>query len=366
MKSILSIARSIEGRLDEAECRLLLATAASAAAASGPLPIVEVGSYCGRSTVILAGAARAVCPTLRIFAIDPHQGSLSHPKGELIVPPTLERFLHNIEWAGVADRVDLIQKKSFEVKWDLPVALLFIDGLHDYENVRRDFLHFQSFVVPGGLVAFDDNDGETYPGVVRCVGEAISSGGYEQIASAGRLVVLRKGTEDATAPIPEAEWREIAIRRQRAIELLRDELLSEIADSADALPEPAFEILKVEASGKAAGTISGSIDIPAEHTTISSRDFTVAGWVLGHPGVVAHVEIRSEGELVSRVPVCESRPDVALAFPAKPNAAQCGFRFAIDLSRMSVACLEVWAIPVTGHPRLLGTIRARRRTEPPA
>ena len=68
--------------------------------------VVEIGSFCGKSTIVLAGAAKTVAVGARIYAIDPHQGEVGAEDtitGVQSVRPTFERFLHNIAGAGVAD-----------------------------------------------------------------------------------------------------------------------------------------------------------------------------------------------------------------------------------------------------------------------
>lgn len=61
---------------------------------------------------------------------------------------------------------NLIIGDSNEVFWNLPVRVLFIDGEHSYEQVKRDYQKFSKFVIPGGWVFFHDAD-DTSPGVVQ-------------------------------------------------------------------------------------------------------------------------------------------------------------------------------------------------------
>src|SRR5258708_2525014 len=100
---ILERMRQVEGWLEDDEADLLIAAAARALAAPGERPaVVEVGSYCGRSTVVLGSVVRAVRPGGRVYAIDPHQGQVGAADGQLYAgPPTLPRFVHNIAAAGL-------------------------------------------------------------------------------------------------------------------------------------------------------------------------------------------------------------------------------------------------------------------------
>src|SRR5208283_2202622 len=113
---------------------------------------------------------------LKLYAIDPHDGLVGAlDQGLRRVPPTLERFQRNIADAGLSAIVESIQQRSFEVQWDQPISFLFIDGLHDYANVARDFYHFEVSIVPGGLVGFHDY-ADYFPGVKSFVDELLADG----------------------------------------------------------------------------------------------------------------------------------------------------------------------------------------------
>ncbi|MCH8999221.1 MAG: class I SAM-dependent methyltransferase, partial [Proteobacteria bacterium] len=154
--------------------------------------MVEIGSYLGRSTVVLGSVVKHICPRAKVYAIDPHEGELTSPDGTPeLADPTFEQFMRNIRAAGLETVVEPIRSRSYEVKWDRPISLLLVDGLHDYENVSRDFHHFESHVVPGGYVAFHDY-GDTYTGVKNFVDELVASGRYGTLFKVDILIVLRK------------------------------------------------------------------------------------------------------------------------------------------------------------------------------
>ncbi|MCI0685797.1 MAG: class I SAM-dependent methyltransferase, partial [Sporichthyaceae bacterium] len=91
--------------------------------------VVEVGSYRGRSTVLLASAMRALRPTGRVAAIDPHEGVISLAgRPDRHGSPTYEAFQANVAAAGLTDFVEVIRTPSTHVVWDRPIGLLFIDG----------------------------------------------------------------------------------------------------------------------------------------------------------------------------------------------------------------------------------------------
>jgi predicted O-methyltransferase YrrM len=238
---ILAQMRQVEGWLFEPEATVLMATVALALSGDEPHAIVEVGSYCGRSTVVLGGVVKALGADSRVYAIDPHEGEITTSDSQTrFEAPTLERFERNIARAGLEGIVQTIPKRSFEVEWAEPISLLFIDGLHDYGSVSRDFAHFERWVMPGGYVVFDDYD-RTFPGVIAFVDEVLKSGEYRRVQTVGELVVTQKierGPETGSLP---AEAREAAVpadrgwlrerlaRQERGIEFLRDILSEEIA-----------------------------------------------------------------------------------------------------------------------------------------
>jgi len=140
---VLATASGIGGWLTAAQARLLWEQATAVPA--GGL-IVEIGSHQGRSTVVLA-AARA-----RVVAIDPFVGGAMF--GGLA---TRDRFVANLAAAGVAERVELRQVRSTELRpdWHSPIDFLYIDGKHDYWTVSDD-LRWTAFLPAGGRVAIHD------------------------------------------------------------------------------------------------------------------------------------------------------------------------------------------------------------------
>jgi predicted O-methyltransferase YrrM len=148
----LDSALEIDGFTSPVELSLLyhLALATEAGA------VVEVGSYLGRSTVVLARAAadRGRGP---VVAVDPHQGEL----GVANTKPrdTKAEFLQNLERAGVGSHVRMMQMTAAEAasRWDGDgVGLLFVDGLHTREAVLEDTRGWVPFLMPDACVVFDD------------------------------------------------------------------------------------------------------------------------------------------------------------------------------------------------------------------
>ena len=189
---VLERMRAIEGWLDDAEADLLLAAARRAVASVPEGAIVEIGSFCGRSTVVLADALNGFESSKgrKVYAIDPHDGVVGAlDQGAQRLPPTRATFLQNIASAGVAHLVEPITQHSFEVEWSKPIGFLFVDGLHDYFNVARDFYHFERWLAPGAFVAFHDY-ADYYPGVKTFVDELLTRGDYEKVHQALSLILV--------------------------------------------------------------------------------------------------------------------------------------------------------------------------------
>jgi glycosyltransferase involved in cell wall biosynthesis len=191
--SIISRIQKIEGWLTDPEAELLLATALVAYQHSSiPRNLVEVGSYQGKSTLVLASAIQMLGGEAKIWAIDTHDGKQGAvDQGLKSFPPSLEMFQRNIGQAGLTEFVETITDKSYSENWERQICLLLIDGLHDYFNVARDFRHFSNCLIQGGQVAFHDY-ADYFPGVKAFVQELISKGEYRKINQAESLVVLQK------------------------------------------------------------------------------------------------------------------------------------------------------------------------------
>lgn len=159
-----------------------------------PHTVVEIGSYQGKSTVLLGSILQSYSPASKLYAIDPHQGVIG-AEGQNIqkLQPSFEAFKWNIIRAGLSN-IEIIKDYSFNINWNSPICLLFIDGLHDYENVSRDFNHFSSHIVQGGFVAFHDY-GDFFPGVKSFVNEILNVGKFRTITSEKSLIVLQKTIE---------------------------------------------------------------------------------------------------------------------------------------------------------------------------
>jgi predicted O-methyltransferase YrrM len=185
--------RRVEGWLDDAEARLLIELVTRMASAGQACSIVEVGSYCGKSTVVFASTLKQLdLPDSRVSAVGTFDGRITALDGSIAsTGSTLEKFRANIASAGVASFVEPVVTHSDDWSWNLPVDFAFIDGLHDYEHVAADFDRVSARLRPGGVLAFHDC-APHFPGVQRFVQELVQTGGYTLSARANSLVVLTR------------------------------------------------------------------------------------------------------------------------------------------------------------------------------
>lgn len=195
--------QAAEGWLSAGEADLL---AAAARRALGELPgphiLVEVGSYCGRATVVLGGVAAAAVPPATVVAIDPHDARLgTRDRNVPGLPDSLDRLRRNLASAGVQEVVEVVRAEALDVGWDRAISLLLIDHLHDFASVAADLAAFQPWVVDGGLVAFHDY-GDDFPGVTALVDLLVRSGAYRPAGRAESLVVLEKAGTVALPDVP--------------------------------------------------------------------------------------------------------------------------------------------------------------------
>jgi len=167
-REVVESVRHVGGWLTDREAALLYTLARRC---SGAGAIVEIGSWKGRSTICLAKGTRVGSQT-PVYAIDPHTG-MGGPYGANTW--TFDEFKANIAAAGVEEAViPLVQTSQDAVQeFEQPVELLFIDGGHDYDSVRRDFELWFPKVMDGGVIAFHDAAWSPYDGPRRLVRERV-------------------------------------------------------------------------------------------------------------------------------------------------------------------------------------------------
>jgi MMP 1-O-methyltransferase len=183
---------------------LALHAAAASLAVEGPL--LEIGSYCGKSAIYLGAAAQATDRVL--FSVDHHRGSEENQPGwewhepDLVDPEvgtidTLPVFRRTVHAAGLERSVIAVVADSPTLArhWATPLALLFIDGGHGRAPAHRDYECWTPHVSPGGLLLIHDvfadpADGGRPPYEIYC--RAVESGLFEDVRAVGSLRVLRR------------------------------------------------------------------------------------------------------------------------------------------------------------------------------
>ncbi|GAB4003260.1 class I SAM-dependent methyltransferase [Nocardioides ultimimeridianus] len=170
-------------------------------------PVLEVGTYCGKSAIYLGAAAREIGGT--VFTVDHHRGSEENQAGwehhdasvvdpELGLMDTLGQFRKNIARAGLEDHVVAIVGASTTVSahWNTPLSLLFIDGGHGEQPAIDDYEGWAHHVMSGGYLAihdvFPDPADGGRPPYERIYLPALESGRFEEIEAVGSLRVLRR------------------------------------------------------------------------------------------------------------------------------------------------------------------------------
>ncbi|TDB90443.1 class I SAM-dependent methyltransferase [Actinomadura sp. 7K534] len=204
---LLRAARNAKGFMPDAEGLALYETALDYGrrlTATGPL--LEVGTYCGKSAVYLGAAAKAAGTI--VVTVDHHHGSEENQAGweyhdpSLVDPSTgrmdtLPTFRKTIASAGLEDEVVAVvgQSRTVSALWQTPLAMLFIDGGHAEEHAQADYEGWAPHVTVGGALAIHDvfpdpKDGGQAP--YHLYLRALESGAFEERRTEGSLRVLER------------------------------------------------------------------------------------------------------------------------------------------------------------------------------
>jgi len=141
------LSRQLEGHVTDREVRFL----SVAPFLQGTGEILEIGSFKGKSTIVLAKSAK-LAGYSKIHACDPHV--LSFIRKEDLT----ELFFNNLMQNSVRENVEFHQMKSTELStsWEKPLRMLWIDGDHTYKGTMADFVCYSRFLEPGAIVCFHD------------------------------------------------------------------------------------------------------------------------------------------------------------------------------------------------------------------
>ena len=195
-----------DGFMPEDEARALYAAALDGARVG---PLVEIGTYLGKSAILLADAARR--HGRKLVTVDHHRGSEEHQPGweyhdpRLVDPETglidtLPGARRTLALAGAEPDVIVIVGRSPEVAalWSTPLGFVFIDGGHTDEAAQADYAGWAPLVAPGGLLAIHDVFPDPAHGgqaPYRIYLRALESGRFAEdqaLSGTGSLRVLRR------------------------------------------------------------------------------------------------------------------------------------------------------------------------------
>ena len=130
--------------------------------------ILEIGSFKGKSTILLAKAAQSISKKIKIHACDSFL--LSQKSDPKINNPNelFDIFNNNIRKHKVEKNITIHRTTSQNLakKWTFPLKALWIDGDHSYEGVYQDFTNYKIFLSEGSIVAFHDTL-STFTGPMR-------------------------------------------------------------------------------------------------------------------------------------------------------------------------------------------------------
>ena len=194
---------TVKGFMDPVEGEALHAAALGV---SGRGPVMEIGSYCGKSTVYLGAACKARGALL--YALDHHRGSEENQPGwehhdtdlwdaRAGMMDTLPFFRGTLRRAQLEDTVIAIvtQSRLAARHWNIPLSMLFIDGGHALEMAMTDYRGFGPHVMQDGILAIHDifpdpKDGGQAPYEIYKL--ALASGLFEELAMIKSLGLLRR------------------------------------------------------------------------------------------------------------------------------------------------------------------------------
>ena len=168
-------------------------------------PTLEIGSYCGKSTICLGLASQSGSV---VYALDHHRGSEEHQLGEMFHDPelydsqddvvdTFREFRRNIRRAGLEDTViPVVATSSLAARqWTTALGMVFIDGGHSLDAALTDYRSWAGHIVSGGILAIHDvfpdaaKGGQAPYAIYRM---ARDSGLFEELERVNTLAVFRR------------------------------------------------------------------------------------------------------------------------------------------------------------------------------
>lgn len=191
---IVAKTNSIEGWLQPEETELLASLSYKKASKKKNPLFVELGSYCGKSTAVMALATKETNSKTKIIAIDDFSGKLGAEDIQIeYYPSSLQKFNKTIESLSITNNVTIIKETPHKLDFNQVIDILLIDGLHDYASIARDFYAYEKNVASDGYLLFHDYCSH-FPGVLAFVDELLTNGSYRIIEKRGSLIALKRLT----------------------------------------------------------------------------------------------------------------------------------------------------------------------------
>ena len=169
-------------------------------------PCLEIGSYCGKSTVYIGSACKK--NRVILFSIDHHQGSEEQQPGEEYFDPelfdhetsrvdTFKAFRKTIEAAGLMNTVVpmVCNSEVAAQQWTTPLSLVFIDGGHSYEAAYTDYNAWAGHIMPNGYLLIHDifeNPEKGGQAPYHIYKMAVASGLFKELPMIKTLGVLQR------------------------------------------------------------------------------------------------------------------------------------------------------------------------------
>jgi len=135
------------------------------------LNLVEIGSYVGESTVIFANNFKSVT------SIDPFidDYDLNDPACSYIsFDKVYDKFLKNTKDIQNIAQTRLTSDDAVHLFEDESIDVLYIDGLHTYEQVKTDIINYLPKIKKGGFICGHDYH-QNWTGVIQAINETIGS-----------------------------------------------------------------------------------------------------------------------------------------------------------------------------------------------
>jgi glycosyltransferase involved in cell wall biosynthesis/predicted O-methyltransferase YrrM len=195
----IELSHEVQGWLTDTEAAELFYLARTLTPSTNPV-VVELGSWLGKSSVVLAGGLLGK-QNAKMYCIDPFGSDENAEYQQKYYDPLLagksqtseQIFATNAKKSGVTHIVVAMKGYSFDFadSWSVPIDVLFIDANHEYEAVARDFQMWITHVKDGGIVAFHDANG-SWPGPTRVVNESLAGFKFGRVHKADSIAWATK------------------------------------------------------------------------------------------------------------------------------------------------------------------------------